>query len=523
MRRPPAARAGAALLLVLLAGGLGPAAAQPTESDVFVAEGVLALEDKKYDEALAHFRRALEREPGHIEALYYSGVAHMGRGRPDAALPFLEKARAHSPGEVSVAFQLGLAYFALKRYDRAAPLLEEVFSGSPELDGLGYYVGFLRYRRQDYQGALRAFRTGRTTDPNLAQLTRLYTGLALAGLGLPEQAAAEVDQALRLQPASPLTGPAERLRESFAASRSRARRFHLGATLGVFFDDNVTARPNPEPNNRTVYELRRPGHTSVGELFSLDLGYDWLRRGAWDGTAGYAFFTTYNDELPSYNLMVHTGNASLARRGALAGMPLLSGAQYAYDLILLDDKEFVQRHATSLFGTLIESDGHLTNAQFRVEVKEFSEERPLVSEEFQDGVNWRLGLLHVVRFRQDRHFVRVGYQADLDDTRGENLDYFGHRVLAGASATLPWGGVRLSYDVSFHLRDYRHRHTLLPERAPGSLERRDRELTHQARVEVPLSRGFALIGDYLRTVNDSNIPSFEYERNVVTLSLSWQY
>jgi len=522
VRVPRAARV-LALPLLLLAGAPGSAAAQPTEADVIVAEGVLALEDKKYDAALAHFRRALEREPDHIEALYYAGVAHMGRGAPAEALPFLERARAQSPRETSVAFQLGLAHFALRRYAEAAPLLEEVFSGSPELDGLGYYVGYLRYRRQDYQGALRAFRAGRATDPNLAQLTRLYTGLALAALGLPEQAASEVEQALRLQPASPLTGPAERLRESFAASRVRARRFRLGANLGVFYDDNVTARPNPEPLSPTVHELRHAKHTSVGELFSLDVGYDWLRLGAWDGTAGYSFFTTYNNEIPSYNLLVNTGTVGVTRRGALGELPLQSGAQYAYDFIMLDEQEFVQRHATTLFATLIGGERHLTNAQLRVEVKEFSEERPLATEEFQDAVNWRLGLLHIFRFAQDRHLVRLGYQADLDDTRGENLDYFGQRVLAGATYTLPWGRVRLHYDFALHLRAYRHKHTLQPDRAPGSLEREDREATHQVRVEVPLGSGLTLVGDYLRTVNDSNIPSFEYERNVYTLSLAWQY
>jgi tetratricopeptide (TPR) repeat protein len=109
-----------------------------------------------------------------------------------------------------VAFQLGLAYFAQQRYDQAEPLLEAVFRSQPELDGLGYYVGYLRHRRKDYRGALRALRAARSTDPEIQQLTRTYTGLALAALGLTAQAVAEVEQALRLAPAFPLTGPVER-------------------------------------------------------------------------------------------------------------------------------------------------------------------------------------------------------------------------------------------------------------------------------------------------------------------------
>src|SRR5439155_1613846 len=82
-------------------------------------------------------------------------------------------------------------------------------------------VGFLRYRKKDYRGALAAFRAGRTNDPQIQQLTRLYTGLALAGMGLPAQAVAEVEQAIRLAPASAVTGPAERLRDAMVTARER--------------------------------------------------------------------------------------------------------------------------------------------------------------------------------------------------------------------------------------------------------------------------------------------------------------
>jgi tetratricopeptide (TPR) repeat protein len=490
---------------------------------VFVAEGVLALEDKKYDEALAHFRRALAREPDHVEALYYSGVAHLARGRPGEALPLLERARAQSPGEVSIAFQLGLAHFALSQHERAQPLLEEVFAREPSLDGLGYYVGYLRHRKRDYQGALAAFRAGRTTDPTIAQLTRLYTGLALAALGLPEQAAAEVEQALRLLPASPLTGPVERLRRSFQTAAPRDRRFRADVRVGVHYDDNVTVRPEGEPGSPSVHDLRRPRHDSPGELFSLSLEYDWLRRGPWEATVGYSFFTTYNNDLPSFNLMDHLATVGLGHKGTLGQLPLLSSVQYTYDFLALDDEEFVQRHSVTLATTLVENAANLSNLRARVEVKEFSEERPISSAEFQDGVNWALGLLHVFRFREDRHFIRIGYQVDLDDTRGENLDYLGHRFSAGAQYTLPWRDIRLSYDFAVHMRDYRHRHTSQPDTAPRSIERRDDEFVHQVRVEIPLPAGFSLAGDYQGTVNDSNIPAFNYRRNVYTLSVGWRY
>ena len=259
-------------MLVALLAVTGRAGAQPSEADVFVAEGILALEDKKYDEALAGFRQALQREPDHVEALYYAGVTLMAQNQAAEAVPFLERARKISPSEISVGFQLGLAYVGANLFDEASPLLEDVFRRDPGLDSLGYYVGYLRYRKENYQSALQAFRAGRTTDPNIAQLTRLYAGLALGKLGLPAQAAAEVEQALRLQPVSPLTAPAERLRQSFSESRTQnERKFRAYLRLGGFFDDNVTVRPDPHNSSDTVNALRPPAHESFGELATLRL------------------------------------------------------------------------------------------------------------------------------------------------------------------------------------------------------------------------------------------------------------
>ena len=123
MRRTRRSACVGLVALTLWLGAPGGAAAQPTEADVFVAEGVLAFEEKQYDQALADFRRALAREADHIEALYWAGVALMAQDKPGEALAFLERARQKSPGEPSVAFQLGLAHFALNQYDRAQPLL----------------------------------------------------------------------------------------------------------------------------------------------------------------------------------------------------------------------------------------------------------------------------------------------------------------------------------------------------------------------------------------------------------------
>jgi tetratricopeptide (TPR) repeat protein len=519
----------AALLLALVP----PAHAQTTEADVYVAQAILDIDDKRFEDARKNLQEALRREPDHVEALYYLGVVSMALRRPDDALTYLLRAQKRSPADPSIAFQLGLAYFAQQRYDAAEPLLEQVFRADPGIDGLGYYVGFMRYRRKDHRGAVAAFRAGRTADPQLQQLTRFYAGLALAALGLPAQASAEVEQALRLAPGSALTGPAERLRDTIRASAEQGRRFSAEVRLGLLYDDNVIVRPGPSASEQPLVSiLRDKKHDSVGELFGAQFNYLWWQTETWESSAGYSFFGTYNNELTSFNITDHMVNGTLTYKSSLAGMPLQSGLQYSWDMLYLDDTEFLRRNTAMLTALLVESDRHLTQGFFRYQNKEFFESNPLPEpDEFRDADNFMLGILHLLRFAQDAHLVKGGYQYDVEDTQGRNYRYHGHRLLLGVQYTLPWYGIRLFYDFDLHLRQYDHTNSLLPTSAPGTKRRSDDEYNNTVRADLPFVGpslwGYAtrmtLSASYQNTVARSNIELFEYTRNVYSLSLSWAY
>lgn len=538
---------GALLLLVLMAGSVS---AQQAEADVFVAQAVIAYEEKRYDDALAALRQALELDANNVDALYYTGLVRVAQGRIAEAVAPLEKARKLDPKDQATLFQLGVVYFSLGKYDEAQPLLEEVFDANPRLESLGYYVGFMRYRKKDYQGALRAFRAAASTDPNIQQLTRFYTGLALGILGLPERAAAEIEEALRLQPASPLTGPAERLRTAVATAREKERRFRVEVRLGGFFDDNVAVIPKKNADDALVQLLRSRKHESPGWGSALRLDYSFLRLGSFEATATYSFFNSYNTDLPSFNIINYLGGLAGTYRGTLGAYPYQAALQYTYDYLTLGGREFVQRQTVVPAFTLVEDATNLSAVQLRYQRKEFSQDTDIPREEKRDGVNWMVGLTHLFRFEGDKHLIRLGYQWDVDDTegpdkRGRNFAYFGSRFLVGGQYTPPWGwlpweglrksleGLRLKYDFDVHFRRYRHANTLLPIVNPGVRERSDKEFTQVFGFSLPLPNplpktlfegsSLTLTTDYQRTDAQSNLDVFAFKRNVISVFLVWSY
>ena len=553
--------------LVLIGCLSSPAFAQTTEADVYVAQAIIDFDEKNYQDAIRNLEEALRREPDHVEALYYMGVVHMALRRPEEAVRYLTRAQAKSPEDTSIAFQLALAYFAQQRYDAAEPLFERVFKADPTIDGLGYYVGFIRYRKKDYRGALDAFRRGRTTDAQLQQLTRFYTGLSLAVLGLPAQAAAEVEQALRLAPGSPLTGPAERLRDTIRTAAQAGRRLSASVSLGFLYDDNVTVRPGPHSPEPLVPVLRGPTHDSTGETANARFDYTWLRGAlfgwaptegdSFESSVGYSFFATYYNDLTSFNVTDHMVNGSFTYKTAMLNLPAQFTLSYAWDLLYLRETKFLRRNTATLSSILVEKEpgasdsivnaiqnvGHLTQTFFRFQNKEFFESNPLpIDDEFRDANNYTVGILHLLRFAGDKHLMKAGYQIDWEDAQGRNYRYLGHRLLAGLQYTLelppalrttwnPSPQLRLLYDIDLHLRDYPNRNSVLPSQSPGSKWRQDEEYNNTVRVEAPFD-GPTILGEttkmslaftYQNTVANSNLAVFNYTRNVYTLTLTWSY
>jgi hypothetical protein len=150
--------------------------------------------------------------------------------------------------------------------------------------------------------------------------------------------------------------------------------------------------------------------------------------------------------------------------------------------------------------------------------------------DIRDADNWMTEVQHFLRFSDDRHFAKLGYQFDYEDADGENWTYHGHRLLAGLQVTLPWRDIRLRYDFDLHLRGYIFKHSFLPSNDPGK-RRYDKEFNHATRLEIPLARpsvagrdtALTFVLEYLATDNLSKLRVFEYRRNVTSASVAWSF
>lgn len=525
------------------------AQAQPEgaiEATVFVDRGIVAYQDKKFEEALKEFQEASRLNPKNVDALYYMGITYVALGRTGDAQAALEKARKMRPDDFDVLFQLGVLYFNQKEYDKAEPLLRQVYQFEPTRPNIGYYLGFIEYRKKDYREALTLLRGNVPSDDNFAQLTRFYAGLALSALGFPREARAEIEDALRLQPVSPLTTPAQRFGEILQRAAEREKFFRGELRLGLFYDTNVPVIPNRSIDD--VATIIRDGNRrqrSEGQLASVNLAYKYLKTPDWEGDASYRFLQTYNDHLDNFNTQSHTPTIGVNRRGtmpsAFGDLAYVLGLQTTYDFITLGNRRFTERWIVNPYWTIVENANNLTTIQYRLQVKNFFRDNDVDNREVRDGLNHMIGPLHYVLFEQGKHYVKLGYQYDFEDAEGEHWTYWGNRLLFGVQYTFgkkfsfPWGnytlpswlewleGIRFRYDLDDHWRFHRFKHSELPTIPAGTVHRSDKEQTHLVGLAMDFWTDFTVALEYLYNKNRTNISSFEYDRHVVTTSLTWRF
>lgn len=168
---------------------------QPTYVPALVWLGDMHLDLGRADEAQRDFVRALAVEPESATALFGAGRAALTRGAYGDAAEYMEQALRVDPRATAINYPLAMAYRALGRKDRADTLLAGRGTAAPALHdpvlegativldtAVSYEnVGMEALRRQDWPGAIAAFRHGLQVAPDDPSLQYWMASAMIAG------------------------------------------------------------------------------------------------------------------------------------------------------------------------------------------------------------------------------------------------------------------------------------------------------------------------------------------------------
>jgi len=495
------------------------------QSEIAFHQGVVAYGKGELDAAQAAFEAVLAEDAEDTAAIHYLGLIAADRGDFEAAIARYRSALALDPDDVDFRFDLGAALLESGQTAEARGEFDQVLAAEPDRARAQLFAGISAYRAGAFRDSLPYLNRAVELDDSLRPQALYYTGLSQAHLqDFPAAAGAfaQVEQS----PLSPLSDSARNLARQVAPAEESARRWSLAVTAGLEYDSNPTIAGrtlHSRKDGRGVYRIRGSYLLYEDERYSATAGYD--------GYLSSHFDETFVD------LMTHVGHLTTSANFDPVSFNLRY--DYAYTWIdAFDTRKFRELHRVTPSVSYRESDWGFSQLYFQFHEEDFKRSLVLVPAPPPGVPSTALnrdGQRYVVGFNQfffpgpylsefmPFTYFRIGALGDFRDTDGTEFSYDSWEFSVGFGAELP-GEVDLSVLYRLTDRDYRHDSAFSPSvPTPSSYNRDDL----QSRVTFELNKA---LGDHWQvsiagsfTFNDSNVPLYDYDRDIVGGYLTYRF
>jgi tetratricopeptide (TPR) repeat protein/glycosyltransferase involved in cell wall biosynthesis len=172
---------------------------QPDCLDGWQLLGLIAHQDQRRDEAIAHYRKVLSLNPEHHDTYNNIAVAFHEQGRIDEAIPYYERVLALKPDYVDAHNNYANALRDKNRIEEAIQHYRRAIALRPNYADAHNNLGLALYAQGDYAQAAEHYRQAVTLRPNFAQAHN-HLGNALKELGRFDEAVVHYQQAIALKP-----------------------------------------------------------------------------------------------------------------------------------------------------------------------------------------------------------------------------------------------------------------------------------------------------------------------------------
>jgi protein O-mannosyl-transferase len=175
--------------------------------------GIAMDNSGRYDEAAAHFEKALQVQRDHYEVLVNMGVTRYHQGQLPEAIECYQAAIRSQPDAPEAHAQLGLALWKQNRNEAAYDEVRRASQLAPKDANIRNYLGIALGRLGRFPEAVDQLHEALRLNPNGAEV-HYNLGLALLASGKPQESIPEFETALRRNPE--LKGAADNLRRAQA-------------------------------------------------------------------------------------------------------------------------------------------------------------------------------------------------------------------------------------------------------------------------------------------------------------------
>jgi tetratricopeptide (TPR) repeat protein len=147
------------------------------DAELHIDFGNVLCKQRKFNDAVAHYRRAIELAPDNVAAMRLLGTALYDAGRVGEAVEVYRRASVLDPSDVVILSNLGACLTGCERFEAAIAACEEALALDPDFAPAHVNLGIIHERMGNVDASVAAHRRAISADPNFSQG---YANLAVA-------------------------------------------------------------------------------------------------------------------------------------------------------------------------------------------------------------------------------------------------------------------------------------------------------------------------------------------------------
>jgi choline-sulfatase len=163
-------------------------------------EALVALEESRYDDAVAQVRKAI-RDPDAVNAYLEFGTALVNHKQYQNAIPLLREAVEKLPDSAGARYELGIALINTGQWEAALPEMQAAVALKPDSASLHFNLAAVNTRLKHVTEAMSECEKALEIDPDHFDANLTY-GKLLLMQGRPDAALPRLEHAIRVKPGS---------------------------------------------------------------------------------------------------------------------------------------------------------------------------------------------------------------------------------------------------------------------------------------------------------------------------------
>ncbi len=499
----------------------------PNETyDFNISKGIIEFGRGHYTQAADHFEQARQAVPNDPEAIEHLGQTLLRLKKYQEAETLFHDLTMKQPARPQAWLGLAISQSHLGKYREALDALDQAQKLDPQNPLVYFYQGVVSHELKSFDQSSALFSRAMALSPDLTPTARYYTGMSYYERGMIDQGQKEIEAAIASgEPESELARIAREILQQRIAVPKGPKPWDLNLSVSGQYDTNVVLLPiGTQPLGGTSSISQKDDFRTT---FYARGEYRPIQTAGWTAGVTYGFYQSLHQTLTTFDVQDHAPSAFVQHQLGRVTARL----QYAFDYVRVGQDPFLFSNAVQPIITIAETNSLFTQLQFRYQNKDFQDDR-FAGNSFRDGKNWLAGVTQYAYFANGTGHVRLGYTFDTDRTGGGNpsvatpgvqtnadWDYKAHRLSVGLSVPDFWT-LKSSFAFDYYNMDYDNPNSFS---AGGTTKRRDNIMFFTATLARPLTDWLSIAAEYNYTRDESNLPVFNYARNIFSLTLSSRF